>query len=234
VVTGKVFHAALLFSMIAHAALVVGAFPWRWPGQSPAGVPDDYIFIGLEAPPAPPPAFLRRSNEAAKRANRPEAAEQPSRHPEAAEGRRRISAQRSFGADAPQDDESFAPQDDEAAPDRVSGKGAATSQQLLSDPKNGRIFSEYFQSVKSRIQTVAARHQKFIVRENGKVEIDFVLGPRGNILVTRPNPRSPGARDPLLATRALDIIRESAPFSPFPREIEATSVSFNITLVFDG
>lgn len=109
-----------------------------------------------------------------------------------------------------------------------------SSQELLSDPQSGKIFSEYFQAVKSRIQTVAARRQQYIVQEHGKIELYFVLDPGGKIVSVDAKPDDTARYNPLLISHAMDIIRESEPFLRFPAQITAPSISFNITLVFDG
>ena len=109
-----------------------------------------------------------------------------------------------------------------------------SSEELLSDPQSGQVFSKYFQSVKSRIQAVSARHQSFIVREKGKVTVGFVLNRDGHLISCEPESPNGVQPDRLAVARALDIIRESEPFLRFPPEVPAESISFNITLVFDG
>lgn len=111
---------------------------------------------------------------------------------------------------------------------------AVSSKELLSDPQTGKIFSAYFQTVRSRIQEVAERHKRYVLRQNGKIEIDFVLRRDGRIAALDAHPDSRAKGDPLLVSRALDIIRSSQPFTEFPAEIPAEAISFNITLVFDG
>lgn len=112
--------------------------------------------------------------------------------------------------------------------------GTVSSEELLSDPQKGKVFSRYFQAIKARIQTVAERHQRFVVRDQGKIEMYFVLNRAGLVISLEARPNQASRRNPLLVSRAMDIIRDSEPFQRFPAEIEAHSISFNITLVFDG
>jgi len=116
----------------------------------------------------------------------------------------------------------------------ANAQAAVSSRELLSDPQTGKIFSSYFQTVKSRIQVVAERQKHYVVRENGKIEVDFILRRNGRIAALEAHPDSEAAGDPLLVSRALDIIRSSQPFEEFPSSIPAEAISFNITLVFDG
>jgi hypothetical protein len=111
---------------------------------------------------------------------------------------------------------------------------AATAEELLADPVKGKFFSQYFKTIKARIQTVADRHRKFVTREKGQVELDFILSRKGSVVSLQAFPNSTASQNPLLISRATDIIRESEPFLRFPDEIEAGYISFNITLVFDG
>ena len=115
-----------------------------------------------------------------------------------------------------------------------TANGTVSSEELLSDPQKGKVFSRYFQAIKARIQTVAERHQRFVVRDQGKIEMDFVLNRAGLVISLEARPNQAARRNPLLVSRAMDIIRDSEPFQRFPAEIEAHSISFNITLVFDG
>ena len=107
-------------------------------------------------------------------------------------------------------------------------------EELLSDPVKEKLFLPYFQSVKDRIRASAERHEKFVLKERGKVEVDFVLNRRGLITGMDARPDNEAAGNPMLVARALTILRESEPFDRFPSEIKAESIAFNITLVFDG
>ncbi len=106
------------------------------------------------------------------------------------------------------------------------------SVELLQDARTAADFTPYVIQMRSRIREVAERHRRFIVRERGQVRVDFVLDRAGKILSldARSEQGSPRA---LLEKRASTILAESAPFSPFPEGIEAQSVSFSITLLFD-
>jgi len=108
-----------------------------------------------------------------------------------------------------------------------------TANELLSDPRNAAVFLRYFQSIKSRIQLISEKHRQYATDQSGKIELDFVLNRSGQLLTLNAYPHEGSTRSTSLVSRALRILREAVPFSEFPNQIKAKSISFNVTLVFD-
>jgi hypothetical protein len=120
-----------------------------------------------------------------------------------------------------------------SGPAAAAAGAPVSSAELLNDPQKGAVFSRYFQSVKAKIQASAEFHGRFLLREYGKVDVDFVLDRGGAVVSLDARPKNPASQNPLILSRALDILHGAAPFPRFPDEIAAGSISFNITLVFD-
>lgn len=207
----KTFTYALALSTLSHALLFVVPYTGHSPRKK--APKSDFVFVHLPDPvkvPKEEPVKIKRDFQ--KLIQRP-----PSKNVQPATGSLIHS------------DDWFLEEKEKVREDLP-----VSSSQLLNDPQKGRIFSRYFQEIKTRIQTIALRHQKYVLRERGKIELDFVLNRFGLIVSLDAHPNRVAAHNPLLISRAMDIINESEPFKRFPPEIQAKSISFNITLVFDG
>lgn len=106
------------------------------------------------------------------------------------------------------------------------------SAELLTDPQSGEIFSGYFEEIKKKIhQTV----QKKYARKNpgeGIVSLVFILRMDGSLENVVIVPRESSAI-PAVQKFAVECIQESAPFGPFPKELDLQRISFNVTVLFD-
>lgn len=119
-----------------------------------------------------------------------------------------------------------------SAQKQVAFASVPSSAQLLNDPAKGKIFSRYFSKIKQRIyQTVQDQYETdkmgkgqvsliFIVQNAGLVEDVYIL--------------DKDTSAPERARRfAVYSVRQSAPFGPFPPELQVPRICFNLTLVFD-
>lgn len=103
---------------------------------------------------------------------------------------------------------------------------------MPTDPKKGKILSNYFGLVKQRIrQTV----EKSYSRENlgrGNIMVTFVLKSDGTLVKVFPAQRSSGA-DELMKYFAVRCIRQCSPFPRFPKELGMDRITFNLSIQFD-
>lgn len=106
------------------------------------------------------------------------------------------------------------------------------SAELLTDPQSGEIFLGYFEEIKQKIhQTV----QKKYARKNpgeGIVSLVFILRVDGSLENVVIVPRESSA-SPAVQKFAVECIQASAPFGPFPKELDLQRISFNVTVLFD-
>ena len=106
------------------------------------------------------------------------------------------------------------------------------SAELLTDPHRGQIFSGYFERIKERIhQTIQRKYSQGAFGE-GSVSLIFVLRSDGNLESTVVIKKQTDA-DTVAQNFALDCLKESAPFGPFPEELGLQKISFNVTVLFD-
>ena len=106
------------------------------------------------------------------------------------------------------------------------------SSDLLTDPQKGKVFSSYYAKLKEEIQrTVRKRYSRASVGE-GSVSLVFVLRADGsleNILVREAETHAvSGAKD-----FAVECVRDSSPFKPFPKELDLLKISFSVMMSFD-
>lgn len=107
-----------------------------------------------------------------------------------------------------------------------------SSAELLRDPKNGRVFYNYFTMVRERIQSTV--RDKYSEKEEGTgaVALLFVLRADGtlervNVIDDQTDAPSP------LKNFARECVRETAPFVGFPQDLAVERISFNLTILFD-
>jgi len=118
------------------------------------------------------------------------------------------------------------------APPAKPKPAVRNSAELLVDPQSGKVFLGYFETIKRRInETVKKKYS----RENpgqGAVSLIFVLRAAGGLENVAIIPKESNA-DPAVRNFAVDCIKESVPFAPFPKELELQKISFNVTILFD-
>ena len=107
------------------------------------------------------------------------------------------------------------------------------SEELLVDPQSGKVFLGYFEEIKRKIhETVKKKYS----RENpgqGAVSLIFILRADGSLENTAVVSKESTA-GPAVQNFAIDCIKESLPFAPFPKELELQKISFNVTILFDA
>ena len=117
--------------------------------------------------------------------------------------------------------------------DRFFSKKAAVreSAELLTDPQMGKVFHSYFVRVKEKIHQVARRHAG---EHPGKgfVALFFVLRSDGALdkISVAEKESSAGTE---MRTFAVDCVKASAPFDPFPRELDPAKIAFRVTVRFN-
>lgn len=107
-----------------------------------------------------------------------------------------------------------------------------SSAELLADPQKGKVFSSYFSKLKEKIQqTIRKRYSRASVGE-GSVSLVFVLRADGSLenILVRQGESSAAA---LAKAFAVECVRGSAPFKPFPKELDLLKISFSLTMSFD-
>lgn len=105
------------------------------------------------------------------------------------------------------------------------------SSELLADPKNGKVFVNYFVRVKERLARVIQRQYGAGSVGNGTVSLVFVLRADGsleNVLVSGPQTDA----DESAKNFALNCLKDAAPFGSFPKELGLDRISFNVAVYF--
>ncbi len=106
------------------------------------------------------------------------------------------------------------------------------SAELLVDPQNGKIFLGYFEKIKQRIHETV---QKKYAHENpgeGIVSLIFILRADGGLENVAIVPKESNA-SPVVQNFAVECIKESLPFAPFPTELGLQKISFSVAVLFD-
>jgi len=119
--------------------------------------------------------------------------------------------------------------------ERSSPKSAPpkTSAEIMADPEKGKIFVGYFSDVKKKIQQTLLDRYAHRYSGRGSVTLAFVLNARGSVekvIVASKDARA----DEMLQDLAVQCLRESAPFGPFPQDLGSQKIAFNVTIFFDG
>lgn len=117
-----------------------------------------------------------------------------------------------------------------SVPKSVSPK---TSAEIMADPEKGKIFIGYFSEVKKKIQQTLLDRYARRYSGRGSVTLAFVLNARGSVEKVIVASKDAGA-DEMLQDLAVQCLRESAPFGPFPQTLGSQKIAFNVTIFFDG
>lgn len=106
------------------------------------------------------------------------------------------------------------------------------SAEILRDPKDGKVFTSYFGTVKEKIYQVIRRKYPQQNVTKGSVTLIFILDRSGQLenvwVADKQTAADAAARD--FAVRCL---KGAAPFPPFPRELNIPKITFNVTVVFE-
>ena len=114
---------------------------------------------------------------------------------------------------------------------KLNASTPKSSAEIMADPKKGKIFVEYFTEVRRKIQeTLSERYaHRYTVR--GGVALGFVLNSKGFLEKVAVLTKGTDG-DEHLQELAVQCLRESAPFGPFPPELGSDRIAFNVTLFF--
>lgn len=120
-----------------------------------------------------------------------------------------------------------------AAPGAKSAPAASkTGADLMANPKTRGLFTDYFGSVKARIQQKLREKCEGRSIGRGSVQLSFVLTSEGRLHKVYVMDRN-SAADGELKELAIESLRESAPFTDFPTDFNARQIAFNLTVYFD-
>jgi hypothetical protein len=106
-----------------------------------------------------------------------------------------------------------------------------TSEDLMSDPVKGKLFSAYFTSVKNSIARTVKEHYDKSFSGGGAVTLYFILNPDGSLQsasVIQKTGKGDAAKE-----FALRCLNDAAPFGAFPKELSLNKISFNTTVRFE-
>ncbi len=106
------------------------------------------------------------------------------------------------------------------------------SEELLVDPQNGKIFLGYFEKIKRRIHETVQKKYSHENPGEGTVSLIFILRADGGLEHVAVVPRESNAT-PAVENFAVECIKESIPFAPFPKELGLQKISFSVTVLFD-
>ena len=116
----------------------------------------------------------------------------------------------------------------------VAAPAIASSAELLSDPKKGKIFSGYFGHIKEKIQKTLRKKHDLLNSAEGKVTVYFILNAEGGVegvSVMDGQTQSSDAVKKLVT----ECVFESAPFGNFPKELSLNKnkIAFSLTIFFE-
>ena len=118
----------------------------------------------------------------------------------------------------------------ETAPSVAQSRSSA---EILADPKKGKIFVGYFTDVKRKIQNTFSGRFAHRYSTRGGVELGFIVNSQGFLEKVAVLPKGTEANE-RLQELAIQCLRESAPFGPFPPELQSdSSITFSIVLYFE-
>jgi hypothetical protein len=107
-----------------------------------------------------------------------------------------------------------------------------TGAELMADPKKSRMFVSYFGLVKDRIHEVLLEKYDHAGDSPGSVSLSFVLGSDGSLEKIFVNEKESHA-SAFLKTLAVECLKEAAPFTSFPKDLESRQIAFSLTVYFD-
>lgn len=107
-----------------------------------------------------------------------------------------------------------------------------TAAEFLSDPQKGRVYLHYFSYIKEKIHQTVLKKYSPSVHGMGEVALVFVLRSDGRLEGVTVSERDSKA-DTFLKKMASDFLRETAPFGPFPPELDTPKLAFNVTIYFE-
>lgn len=106
------------------------------------------------------------------------------------------------------------------------------SSDVIKDPKRGRVFTNYFGTVKDRINRTIRRKYVQNSLGSGSVTLMFILDRRGAIdnawVASSQSTAGPYAQEFALAS-----LRAAGPFGPFPPELDLPRIAFTVTVLFE-
>lgn len=109
--------------------------------------------------------------------------------------------------------------------------GVRESSDFLMDPKNGKIFVDYFMKIKEKITRTIQKRYAIENGVKGSVELLFVLNSHGRLENAWVSKEKTDA-DEAARTFALECLKAAAPFNPFPKELGSEKISFNVAVFF--
>src|SRR3989338_3324444 len=104
------------------------------------------------------------------------------------------------------------------------------SRELLADPVEGRLFTNYFGAVKDKIHQTVRRKYGYRSVGRGSGALLFILRSDG-ALESAEVVRAYSSAGQTAREVALESLRQADPFPPFPQGIELKKISFNVTIL---
>jgi outer membrane biosynthesis protein TonB len=104
------------------------------------------------------------------------------------------------------------------------------SAELLTDPQAGLVFHRYFVRLKEKIHQVTRRRIGKPAGA-GSVSLSFMLDRGGRLERASVIGAESSAPEDLRAF-AVDCLKASAPFDPFPKELHSAKIVFRVTVLF--
>jgi len=114
---------------------------------------------------------------------------------------------------------------------KLNASTPKSSAEMMADPKKGKIFVEYFTEVRRKIQETLSQRYAHRYTVRGGVALGFVLNSKGFLEKVAVLTKGTDG-DTHLQELAVQCLRESAPFGPFPSELGSDRIAFNVTLFF--
>ncbi|MGH7198519.1 MAG: hypothetical protein ACREH5_07260 [Candidatus Omnitrophota bacterium] len=109
-------------------------------------------------------------------------------------------------------------------------KAVPESSELLTDPQMGKVFHGYFVRLKERIHQVIRRHSDEHPG-GGTVSLVFILRSDGALDSISVAEKESSAGSQMKAF-AMDCVKASVPFDPFPKELDPQKIAFRVTIHF--
>jgi len=117
-----------------------------------------------------------------------------------------------------------------SSPDVIAIKKKITLPPINLGKINNPSYISYYQIVREKIRRCAYRNYTY--NETGEVYLSFIISSEGALKDVR-LVEEKSARNPYLQDIALRSVKEAAPFSDFPKDLDYLQLSFNIIISFE-
>lgn len=98
------------------------------------------------------------------------------------------------------------------------------------DKINNRFYAAYFQDMRNRIKVKAS--ESYFGQEAGEIRISFIISREGYLKELRLLDQE-SSSSPYLREIAVKIVKGSFPFASFPKELDCSQLSFNLSIIFE-